>query len=57
MINTPYKYGKKSGPPPKKGPTPQGLNIQYNTVKTVKQSGEKINGRDRQGATKYKSST
>ena len=43
--------------PPKKGPVSQGLNIKYNTVKTVKQSGEKINGRHRQGATKYKSST
>ena len=28
--------GKKSGPPPRKGPTPQGLNIKGNTVKTVK---------------------
>ena len=35
--------GKKSGPPPKSGPTPQGLNINYNTVKTVKL--EKTNGR------------
>ena len=34
--------------PPKSGPTPQGLNINYNTVKTVKQSGEKINGGYRQ---------
>ena len=34
--------GKKSGPPPRRGPTPQGLNIKYNTVKTVKT--EKING-------------
>ena len=40
-----YSKGKKSGPPPKSGPTPQGLNISYNTVTTVKQSGEKINGR------------
>ena len=24
--------GKKFGPPPKKGPTPQGLNISYNTI-------------------------
>ena len=31
--------------PPESGPMPQGLNINYNTVKTVKQSGEKINGR------------
>jgi hypothetical protein len=35
------RLGKKSGPPPKSGPTPQGLNISYNTVRTVKQSGEK----------------
>jgi len=47
--------GKKSGPPPKRGPLPQGLNINYNTVKTVKL--EKINGRNRQGATKHKSTT
>ena len=47
--------GKKSGPPPKRGPLPQGLNISYNTVKTVKL--EKINGRNRQGATKHKSAT
>ena len=51
------RLGKKSGPPPKKGPSSQGLNIQYNTVKTVKQSGEKNNGRYRQGSTKYKSTT
>ena len=41
--------GKKSGPPPRRGPTPQGLNIKYNTVKTVKL--EKINGRNRQSST------
>jgi|TARA_R100001086_G_scaffold6002_1_gene3756 hypothetical protein len=35
--------GKKSGPPPKSGPTPQGLNINYNTGKTIKL--EKKNGR------------
>ena len=29
--------------PPKSGPNPQGLNINYNTVKTIKL--EKINGR------------
>ena len=55
MTNTPYKYGKKSGPPPKSGPMPQGLNLNYNTVTTVEQSGEKINGRQygqrRQGST------
>ena len=38
--------------PPKSGPTPQGLNIEYNTVKTVKQ--EKINGRNRQLFTERK---
>jgi len=42
--------GKKSGPPPKRGPNPQGLNIQYNTVKTVTTS-EKLNG-NRQNLTK-----
>ena len=41
--------GKKSGPPPKSGPTPQGLNISYNTVKDVKFT-EKINGRYRQSS-------
>jgi hypothetical protein len=52
FLTMTYKYGKKSGPPPKSGPTPQGLNISYNTVKTIKQSGEKINGRYRQSASK-----
>jgi hypothetical protein len=32
--------------PPKSGPQPQGLNISYNTVKTI--PSEKINGRHRQ---------
>ena len=41
--------GKKSGPPTKRGPNPQGLNIGYNTVKTVKL--EKTNGRNRQSLT------
>jgi len=36
--------------PPKKGPEPQGLLIDYNTVKPVKL--EKINGRHRQVSTK-----
>ena len=36
--------------PPKSGPQPQGLNISYNTVKSVKL--EKINGRNRQVSTK-----
>jgi len=42
--------GKKSGPPPKSGPMPQGLNLSYNTVKTIKLT-EKING-NRQSASK-----
>ena len=42
--------GKKSGPPPEKGPQSQGLNLKYNNVKTVRL--EKINGRNRQSATK-----
>ena len=46
--------GKKSGPPPKRGPLPQGLNISYNTVKTVKL--EKING-SRQNTTKHNRTT
>ena len=33
--------------PPKRGPNPQGLNINYNTVKTTTIS-EKINGNNRQ---------
>ena len=49
----PSKYRKLSTrAPPKSGPTPQGLNIEYNTVKTVKL--EKINGRNRQVFTKRK---
>ena len=46
--------GKKSGPPPKSGPQPQGVEYKYNTVKTVKL--EKINGR-RQDVTKHKRTT
>ena len=46
------RLGKKSGPPPKSGPDAQGLNINYNTVKTVKL--EKTNGRNRQDFTKRK---
>ena len=34
--------------PPESGPQSQGLKYNYNTVKTVKQSGEKINGGYRQ---------
>ena len=49
MANTQNKSKTSSYPkthllPPKSGPTPQGLNINYNTVRTVKL--EKIkNGR------------
>ena len=39
--------------PPKSGPNPQGLNIGYNTVTTIRS--EKINGRNRKGSrTKYR---
>ena len=44
--------GKKSGPPPRSDPDAQGLNINYNTVKTVKL--EKTNGRNRQVFTERK---
>ena len=54
MANTRNKsqvYPKTWLLAPESGPTPQGLNINYNTVKTVKL--EKINGRqNRQGSTK-----
>jgi len=39
--------GKKSGPPPKKGPNPQGLNIGYKKDRSVLIS-ENINGNNRQ---------
>ena len=35
--------------PPKSGPNPQGLNINYNTVRTVN-SEKRTNGRNRQGS-------
>jgi hypothetical protein len=41
--------------PPKRGPQPQGLNISYNTVKTIQ--AEKINGRHRQVSTKRRATT
>ena len=37
--------------PPLRGPNPQGLNIRYNTVTTIR-SEKTINGRNRQIATK-----
>jgi len=37
--------------PPKSGPTPQGLNVDYNTVKTVKLE-KKTNGNNRQSTSK-----
>jgi hypothetical protein len=46
-------YPKKWLLPPESGPTPQGLNIEYNTVKDVKLT-EKINGRHRQSTSKHK---
>ena len=51
-TNTPYKHGKKSGPPPKKGPQSQGLNLSYNTVKDVKLTEKNYNGRYRQSTSK-----
>lgn len=47
-----YKKVKKltTTVPPKSGPLPQGLNIEYNTVKDVRL--EKINGNNRQSASK-----
>ncbi len=43
MRNKSPGYPKTWLLPPESGPTPQGLKINYNTVKTVKL--EKINGR------------
>jgi hypothetical protein len=37
--------------PPKSGPVPRGLNIGYNTVKTVRLE-KKLNGRNRQSTSK-----
>ena len=48
MALSRFSFGKLTATPPKRGPMPQGLNIQYNTVKTVR---EKINGRNRQNIT------
>ena len=49
MVMSRSSFGKLTATvPPKSGPQPQGLNIQYNTVKTVKT--EKING-NRQSVT------
>lgn len=40
--------------PPKSGPMPQGLNINYNTVKVIKHTEKINNGGYRQGFTKHK---
>ncbi len=49
MIDKPLgSGGVKSGPPPKRGPNPQGLNVPLKQVKTIKL--EKLNGRNRQVA-------
>ena len=45
MVMSRSSFGKLTATPPKRGPVPQGLNIQYNTVKTVR---ENLNGRNRQ---------
>ena len=53
MIDKPLgSGGVKSGPPPKRGPNPQGLNIPLKQVRTI--ISEKINGRNRQSFTKRK---
>ena len=44
--------GVKSGPPPKRGPNPQGLNVPLKQVKIT--NPENINGRYRQIVTKRK---
>ena len=47
----PSKYKKLTTTvPPKSGPQSEGLNVEYNTVKTVRL--EKINGRNRQSTSK-----
>ena len=47
----PSKYKKLTTTvPPKSGPQSEGLNVEYNTVKTVKL--EKSNGRNRQSTSK-----
>ena len=49
MVMSRSSFGKLTTTvPPKSGPVPQGLNIQYNTVKTVR---ENLNGRNRQSVT------
>ena len=53
IFKHPNKYKKLTTTvPPKSGPQSQGLNIDYNTVKTVEL--EKTNGRNRQVFTKRK---
>lgn len=42
--SSPNRLGKKSGPPPKSGPTPQGLNVPGKQVKKI--AVEIKNGRD-----------
>jgi hypothetical protein len=40
MVMSRSSFGKLTATPPKRGPSPQGLNIKYKTVKTIT---EKIN--------------
>jgi hypothetical protein len=40
--------------PPKSGPEPQGLNIDYNTVKIIKHTEKIKNGGYRQSSTQHK---
>ena len=44
------KLIKSGGPPPKRGPNSQGLNVPVKQVKTIENS-RKINGRHRQSST------
>ena len=49
MVMSRSSFGKLTTMvPPKSGPVPGGLNIKYNTVKTVR---ENLNGRNRQSVT------
>jgi hypothetical protein len=57
MISNPQEKmikGKKSGPPPKSGPNPQGLNVPGKQAKSVRL--EKING-SRQNVTKRRANS
>ena len=48
MVISRSSFGKLTATPPKRGPQPQGLNIEYKKIKTIT---EKINA-NRQSTTK-----